>query len=172
MKINLGCGSTKIKGFVNVDVYEPANPDVVDSAQHYLTTLSDDSVDLIVMSHVIQCMNEQEIYQTMMEVIRVLKMNGELLIAIPDHGRIVKAYEKGMINPGHLNTLVLGVRNHSHNVHVSVWTQARLEDTMRQFKLYRKKTHQKHRYIPGEVSWQWICTFSKHEGPKLITSLN
>ena len=47
MKVNLGCGRFKLDGFVNVDVNEDLQPDVVAFAQDYMETLPDDSVDLV-----------------------------------------------------------------------------------------------------------------------------
>ena len=54
MKVNLGCGRFKLDGFVNVDVNEDLQPDVVAFAQDYMETLPDDSVDLVYMGHMIE----------------------------------------------------------------------------------------------------------------------
>ena len=46
MKLNLGCFNKKLPGFVNVDIREDVNPDVVDNC-FTLEKFDNDSVDLI-----------------------------------------------------------------------------------------------------------------------------
>ena len=46
IKLNLGCFDKKLPGFVNVDIREDVNPDVLDNA-FTLDTFDKDSVDLM-----------------------------------------------------------------------------------------------------------------------------
>ena len=53
IKLNLGCFDKKLPGFVNVDIREDVNPDVLDNA-FTLDTFGKDSVDLIYCCHTLE----------------------------------------------------------------------------------------------------------------------
>ena len=53
MKLHLGCGTKKIKGYVNVDIREEVQPDLVDDIS-ILSSVDNDSVSLIYVCHVLE----------------------------------------------------------------------------------------------------------------------
>jgi len=95
MKVNLGCGRFKLDGFVNVDVNEDLQPDVVAFAQDYMETLPDDSVDLVYMGHMIEHITVQE-GKELLDVIRQKLLDGgELIITLPDATKAMAMYFRG-----------------------------------------------------------------------------
>jgi len=54
MKLNLGCGYKKRDGFHNVDMFADCTPDEVVDLEHFPWPWPDDSVDEVIMSHVLE----------------------------------------------------------------------------------------------------------------------
>lgn len=75
MKINLGRGSNKIDGFINVDKYS-------------------ENADLVYFSHVIEHFNKADVNLVLNEINRILKRGGKLIIETPDMECLVKKYRR------------------------------------------------------------------------------
>jgi len=54
MKLNLGCGEVKHDGYINVDKYDIFEPDVVQDLEKFPWAFEDNSVDEIIMHHVLE----------------------------------------------------------------------------------------------------------------------
>jgi len=80
MKINLGCGNDKRKGYVNCDISPDVNPDEIVDLEKKLP-FKDSSVDEIIANHVLEHINN--FVQTMHEFHRVCKKNGVIKIKVP-----------------------------------------------------------------------------------------
>ena len=82
MKLDLGCGPKAAPGYVGVDFHAPYNPDIVaDITQHI--PLEDGSVQHIRCYHVLEHIPGQVYYQTILEMMRVLKQAGTVDIRVP-----------------------------------------------------------------------------------------
>lgn len=93
VRINLGCGPKKLKGYVNVDICPSFATDLVMDSLELLKNLSVNSIDEIRMDAVFEhyYMHEQEEILEMCR--RVLKKGGKLVInSLPDFEVIVDAY--------------------------------------------------------------------------------
>ena len=53
IKLNLGSGSQKIKGYINVDKYNTFEPDIVHDLEKFPYPFKDNSVEIIILSHVL-----------------------------------------------------------------------------------------------------------------------
>lgn len=76
MKLNLGCGSKILDGYVNID--QNCGDIKFDLSKKW--PLDDDSADEILMDHVLEHLNLEHVYQ---EVWRVLKNNGIWDVWVP-----------------------------------------------------------------------------------------
>lgn len=91
MKLNLGCGTSKLPGFINCDADAALNPDVVVDLLKPLP-FEDASVDYIVMAHVIEHISEWHQQTLLFELSRILKLDGELVLAYPEFKKCAQNY--------------------------------------------------------------------------------
>ena len=90
-KLHLGCFNKKIHGYVNVDIRDDIQPDVVDDI-FTLTKFEDNSVDVIYACHVLEHLKRAEIQPALARGYRILKIGGIVRIAVPDMERIFEHY--------------------------------------------------------------------------------
>lgn len=83
MKINLGCGKKRIKGYVNVDSWEGANADITQDSYQYLKDQKSNVADEIYSRHFLEHLHGEDVKSYMAEMIRVLKPGGKLTIIVP-----------------------------------------------------------------------------------------
>ena len=85
VRLHLGCGSVKLPGWINVDgEYMKNDPDVI---IHDITTalpVADNTVDEILLVHVIEHINPRHVEGMIQEWLRVLKPGGRLALEWPD----------------------------------------------------------------------------------------
>lgn len=80
-KLNLGCGSWILPGYVNCDLYDPAADQKWDA---HTIPLEDNTVDEIYTSHLFEHFDYYEAWRVLEEWKRVLKLGGVLVIETPD----------------------------------------------------------------------------------------
>lgn len=120
VKLNLGCFDKKLPGFVNVDIRQECNPDVVDDA-FSLNTFEDESVDLVYASHIYEHLPRDKARGALQTWFRVLKPGGILRLAVPDFDAIVRRY----IYTGDYNEikcLLFGSQKHPFDFHYECYT--------------------------------------------------
>ena len=88
-RLNLGCGSNKIAGFINIDVEPSCKPDLVCNFIQKLPYKTA-SVDEVVLFHTIEHINKCWHFKVLSEIWRVLKPNGQLMISYPEFLKCVK----------------------------------------------------------------------------------
>lgn len=79
--LNIGCGKTKLSGFINID-----NRDLGDNMVWDITSgipFPDNSVDKIVTSHFIEHLTDEQSEEFLREAIRVLKPKGQIINIAP-----------------------------------------------------------------------------------------
>ena len=89
LRVNLGCGSLPLVGFVNVDLLPAPGVDVVADVSGPLP-FDDGSVDLVYASHVLEHLPTARVPAVLLEWRRVLREGGRILIAVPDLERIAQ----------------------------------------------------------------------------------
>lgn len=95
MKVNLGCGRFKLDGFVNVDVNEDLQPDVVAFAKDYMETLPDNGVEVVYMGHMIEHITVQEGGELLAVIAQKLHPGGKLIVTLPDATKAMAMYYRG-----------------------------------------------------------------------------
>jgi predicted SAM-dependent methyltransferase len=91
LKLNLGCREHKMYGFVNVDIREEMEPDVVDDA-FALTKFKNNSVDLIYICHTLEHANRDGAQSALERFHEVLKPGGTIRISVPDMEAVCEHY--------------------------------------------------------------------------------
>lgn len=106
MKINIGAGQYRHPGWIDVDVQEHTEPDLVASAEDL--PFKDDVASHVYCGHVLEHMDlDRQIYVCLAEIKRVLRPDGELMVVGPDLDRakqgwpdMVEAIWPGAKHPG------------------------------------------------------------------------
>jgi ubiquinone/menaquinone biosynthesis C-methylase UbiE len=81
MKLHVGCGNKKLKGYVNVDISPLVNPDVVCDMEELPLKFKAESVDKILTEHTLEHINDFE--KAMVSMWTVLRKGGILKIVVP-----------------------------------------------------------------------------------------
>ena len=81
--LNLGCFNKKLPGFVNIDIREEVDPDIVDDA-FKLNKFQPDTIDLIYSSHMLEHLDFKEADTALKRWFEILKSGGILRLAVPD----------------------------------------------------------------------------------------
>ncbi len=81
---NFGCGASKLKDCINVDVNEDLKPDLVMNITEFPYPISDYSVDRIYFLHTIEHVQALKHFAVLKEFHRILKLHRELIIAYPE----------------------------------------------------------------------------------------
>jgi len=82
MKLNVGSGMSKIKGYKTLDINKDYNPDIIADITKKIP-LKSGSVDEIVCFHVLEHINPENLNLVIKEFWRILKNNGRLHIKVP-----------------------------------------------------------------------------------------
>lgn len=93
MKLNLGCGSVKIDGYVNIDAEKSCKPDLVHDFTKKPLPFEDGKVDEVLLFHTIEHINKRYHPAILGEIWRVLKPNGTFLISFPEFSRCVENWK-------------------------------------------------------------------------------
>lgn len=84
LQLNIGCGSNKIEGFINIDTEESCKPDLLHNIMEAPLPYEKGSVDKIVFFHCIEHVRKCYHRGILLEFHRVLKVDGILLISYPN----------------------------------------------------------------------------------------
>ncbi|MDE1971314.1 MAG: methyltransferase domain-containing protein [Patescibacteria group bacterium] len=90
MKLNLGCGSNKIEGFVNIDIEESCKPDLIHDFTKQPLPFDDNSIEEVVMFHTIEHINKRLHPLILSEVRRVLQPSGLFIVSFPEFSKCVE----------------------------------------------------------------------------------
>ena len=86
VKLDIGCGNNKKKGFWGMDIIPSSDIDIVCDVGKYGIPLKDNSVDEIFSFHFLE--HVEDVMFVMEEVYRVLKMGGIVEIVVPHFSNI------------------------------------------------------------------------------------
>jgi len=92
LKINFGCGSSKIPGFLNCDADENLHPDTVVDLLKFPYPFEDATAGLIVLSHTIEHIQARFHEAILLEFNRILVKDGRLVITYPEFIKCAQNY--------------------------------------------------------------------------------
>ncbi len=128
MKLHLGCFNKKIHGYINVDIREDVQPDVVDNI-FTLKTFKKNSADVIYASHVLEHLDHRESKLALARWCEVLKPGGTVRIAVPNMEKVFAHYFYYKDLPA-LYSALWGSQRHPYDYHKHGWTFETLSDDL------------------------------------------
>lgn len=84
MKLNLGCGSNKIEGCINIDVEETCKPDVIHDFTKAPLPYETGTCDEVYFFHTIEHIRKPAHGFILQEISRVLKVDGRVFVSYPN----------------------------------------------------------------------------------------
>jgi predicted SAM-dependent methyltransferase len=119
MKLHLGCYQKKIHGFINIDVREDVQPDVVDDV-FTLKTQKENSAELIYACHVLEHATFSEAQIALKRWFDVLQPKGTIRLAVPDMEAVFDYYNQTK-NLTELRAFLYGSQRHDYDLHYAGW---------------------------------------------------
>ncbi len=128
MKLNLGCYDRKIHGFVNVDIREDVNPDVVDNI-YELKNFKSESVELIYCCHALEHCDYKESEIALKRWYDVLQTGGKIRLAVPDmEAHFAHYYYHKDLRL--LHSTFWGSQRHPYDYHKNGWDFNKLKEDL------------------------------------------
>jgi ubiquinone/menaquinone biosynthesis C-methylase UbiE len=105
MKLNMGCGHNKLRGWVNVDLFSECSPDLVLDLEALPWPWPDDSVDQVLFNHSLEHLgqNARTFLGIMKELYRVCQDGAQIQISVP-HPR----HDHFIDDPTHVRVITPG----------------------------------------------------------------
>ena len=126
MKLNLGSGSKILKGYVNVDKFQYYNPDVVHDLEKFPYPFEDNSIDEILLSHVLEHIGQNpDVFNNIIkELYRICKNNSIVDIRVP-HPR----HDDFISDPTHVRPItILGLQLYDKSMNEK-WEKMKASNT-------------------------------------------
>jgi len=128
VKLHLGCYDRKIHGFVNIDIREDVDPDVVDNV-FTLKKFEDNSVDLIYACHILEHADYKETEQALRRWFSILRKGGILRLAVPDmEAHFAHYYYHKDLRL--LHSTFWGSQRHLYDYHKNGWDFKKLNEDL------------------------------------------
>lgn len=134
MKLNIGCGSRRLPGYVGVDAVAREAADIVANAD--ALPMGDGCADEVMAIHLVEHFYEWELPAVFSEWARVLRPGGLLVLELPDLRRCARNIVEGAVErkPGQLTLWgIFGdpTTKDPFMMHKSGWWFSRLEPVVR-----------------------------------------
>lgn len=107
MKLDLGSGYIKRKGFKSVDIDKKVNPDILADIRT-LKPVSTESIDEVFCSHTLEHILPKDLFKTLRSIYRILKPTGKVTIVVPNIKAVSDDWISGMITSKHYESIILG----------------------------------------------------------------
>lgn len=121
IKLNIGCGNSKLEGFVNIDSWPEGKPDLVLDITKSTLPYQNDVVDEIVFFHCIEHIPEKFHDNILSEFFRVLKTNGFAIISYPEFLKCADAYRENLRGQrDFFKMTIYGRQAHEGDFHISL----------------------------------------------------
>lgn len=93
VKLNLGCGLNKIKGYINIDCEKSVKPDMLVDFGTAKLPFKENSVDEIIMFHTIEHIRKPYHKHIFAEARRVLRVDGRFILSYPEFTKCVENWK-------------------------------------------------------------------------------
>jgi len=154
MKLNVGCGSVKMTGYVNVDIRYLPNVDVVDNAA-FLRKFRNENITGIYACHILEHFSRWDVDAVLKRWFDLLQPNGTLTISVPDFEAIASHYTKHQ-NIEKLLGLIYGGQDFPENQHHCCWDFVSLKKVLKSIGFSKVK-----RYRWQNTTFAYFDDYSK-----------
>lgn len=121
LRLNMGCGSNKIEGFLNIDAFAGNKPDLILDITKEQLPFVPNLVDEIVFFHCIEHIEEKLHDAVLEEFFRVLKPGGILLVSYPEFLRCASAYAENRKGQREFwKATIFGLQRYPGDFHVAL----------------------------------------------------
>lgn len=131
IKLNIGCGENKIKGFINIDGFLDSADLKHDIIKNGPLPYADNSIDDIVMFHCIEHIEKKYHDFVLGEFYRLLKPGGDLVISFPEFkvcaDNWIKNYKD---NRKFWEATIFGRQKHPGDFHISLMDSITFKDQL------------------------------------------
>ena len=85
VKLNLGCGSKKLQGYINIDKYDTYKPDIIHDLEKFPYPFEDNTINEILLSHVLEHIGQNpDIFNSIIkEFYRICVHGAKIDIRVP-----------------------------------------------------------------------------------------
>lgn len=118
VKLNVGCGTWHVAGFVNIDQYTPADLNA-DARQ---LPYSDGEVDELHAAHLLEHLGFADAKAALEEWHRVLRAGGKLTLVVPNMDWVCSAWLHGS-DRGYARQIMFGSQEHIGEYHKNGWAK-------------------------------------------------
>lgn len=131
IKINLGCGPSDMEGYINVDMRDLPNVDIVADVLH-LPFVAEE-VDEIYTSHLVEHFTSMQMLKEILPYwYQLLKKGGVFVAILPNIGYMAQEYVKGNIPFDQLAELISGGQEYEGNYHLSVYDENKIINMLKE----------------------------------------
>jgi predicted SAM-dependent methyltransferase len=141
VKLNIGCGDLKINGYINVDIRDSVEADIIIDLEKIPYPYDSNSIDEILANDIVEHFSHKDVEEIVKEWRRILKNEGTLIIKTPDFENIINILkrdstflrvtaaligkpEKTWISIPHW---LYGAQDYSQNFHKLIFTKIELK---------------------------------------------
>jgi SAM-dependent methyltransferase len=86
LRLDIGCGQNKQKGFIGMDARDLEGVDIVHNLEDFPYPFPDDSFDVIAGSHIVEHIKPWYTNDLFNELWRIMKVGGQLILSMPYAG--------------------------------------------------------------------------------------
>jgi SAM-dependent methyltransferase len=94
IKLNLGCGTNKIQGYIGLDIEKSCKPDIIHDFIKKPLPFKTQSINEIVFFHTIEHLPKSVHFPVLIEIFRVLKKGAKVYITYPDFWECATRWKK------------------------------------------------------------------------------
>lgn len=124
-KIHLGCGSKKIKGYINIDYRKTNATDLVCDAKKL--PFKKNSIEIIESYHLIEHLTKKDANHLIKQSYQLCCKGGKIIIECPDFDEAVKIYLKGNDN---ILDNIFGLQRYPGDSHLYGYNFTRLKNIL------------------------------------------
>ena len=131
LRINLGSGHIPVDGYVNVDLRELPNVDVVADVEHL--PFAEGELKEIMSAHMLEHFPQEQLRRTLLPYWhRLLQPGGVFRAIVPDAEAMMREYSRGKYPYADLREVMYGGQDYDGDFHFNMFTPGSLDAVLRE----------------------------------------